>query len=366
MASKTNNTIRFNFIGALVTPKNGFITETDSKFGSGKTLRLNFGIKVGANTEFCGLMDYPKDTIYSVNTNNESINISWDDRNDPQVLSSIATYRKFRTNVGCEANEIKEFSTGYDFIQYLAENLSDCGGQLNVSGTLSVRYDNKGILRHNYNISSVWLRRPNEKGQLSLLVPLTYWKDCVDKSDFKSTGKITLNAYVLQYINKDEGNKYLPFSVVFDSTIYDQTIPAEKEKLDYKMKYVDCALKTPHAMLWDVRVVNGAPEVEFDESQLTEMQKLQIRLGEATLDDFRPRGQIYGTRVSELRLCKPVFRDDFKDGMADLGYKVSEFEDMVYAPAHDESIADMERSASASDAEPKSDTPEFQDDDELF
>ena len=366
MASKTTNTIRFNFIGTLVTPKNGFLTETDSKFGTGKTSRLNFGIKVGTNTEFCGLLDSPKDTIFSVDTDGDQMNIAWDDRTDPEVLAKIANYRKFRTNVGCEEGEIKEFAAGYDFIHYLANHLNDSGDQLNVSGTLSIRYDNKNTLRHNYNINSVWVRRPNEKGILGLLVPLTYWKDCVDKSDLKETGKITINGYVLQYINKEEGSKYLPISTVFDTTVYDMDNPNKKKAYEYKMPFVDIAKKTPHTMLWDVRVVNGAPEVEFDESQLTKMQRIQIELGEATLDDFRPRGQIYGSRISELRLCKPVFRDDFKDDMVDTGYKVSEFEDMIYTPTpKEESVADMEKSA-ASPTPKSDDAPPFEDDAELF
>ena len=193
-------------------------------------------------------------------------------------------------------------------------------------------------------------------------VPLTYWKDCIDKSDLKETGKININGYVLQFATKEEGDKFLPFSVVFDTTKYNMEIPKHKALYEYKMEFVDVKDKTPQTMLWDVRVVNGAQEVEFDESQLTKLQKMQIELGEATLDDFRPRGQIFGSRLSELRLNKPLAQGDFADGMVDTGYKLSEFEDMIAVPTKDETVADMEKSA----AKPDSAKPPFEDELELF
>lgn len=212
------------------------------------------------------------------------------------------------------------------------------------------------------DIQAVWYRRDTEKPQLAMSVPLTYWKDCVDKSDLKESGKIFINGYVSQYATKEEGGKFLPFCVVFDTTKYNMEIPKHKALYDFKMKFIDVKEKTPATMMWDVRVVNGAEEVDFDESQLTDLQKMQIELGDATLDDFRPRGQIYGSKVTELRLNKPMLRDDFADGMFDTGYKLSEFEDKIAVPAKDETVADMEKSA----AKPDSAKPPFEDDLELF
>lgn len=357
-----NNTIRFTFIGAPVIAKDGILDEIDSKRTDGKMYRLHFGIKVDTSTEFVGLLDYPRDTLKTVDADFNSIEVAWADREDPDVLAKVARSRLYRTNVGCEDGKIKSFLSGYDFIKYLADVLPGNDKDLTVTGTCKVRYDSKGILRRNYDIQAVWYRRDMEKSQLAMSVPLTYWKDCVDKSDLKETGKININGYVLQYATKEEGDKYLPFSVVFDTTKYNMEIPKHKALYEYKMEFVDVKDKTPQTMLWDIRVVNGAQEVEFDESQLTKLQKMQIELGEATLDDFRPRGQIFGSRLSELRLNKPLAQGDFADGMVDTGYKLSEFEDMIAVPTKDETVSDMEKSA----AKTEDTKPPFEDDLELF
>lgn len=357
-----NNTIRFTFIGAPVIAKDGILDEIDSKRTDGKMYRLHFGIKVDTSTEFVGLLDYPRDTLKTVDADFNPIEVTWADREDPDVLAKVARSRLYRTNVGCEDGKIKSFLSGYDFIKYLADVLPGNDKDLTVTGTCKVRYDSKGILRRNYDIQAVWYRRDTEKPQLAMSVPLTYWKDCVDKSDLKETGKININGYVLQFATKEEGDKYLPFSVVFDTTKYNMEIPKHKALYEYKMEFVDVKDKTPQTMLWDIRVVNGAQEVEFDESQLTKLQKMQIELGEATLDDFRPRGQIFGNRISELRLNKPLAQGDFADGMVDTGYKLSEFEDMIAVPTKDETVADMEKSA----AKTEDTKPPFEDDLELF
>lgn len=357
-----NNTIRFSFIGAPVIAKDGILDEIDSKRTGGKMYRLHFGIKVDTSTEFVGLLDYPRDTLKPVDADFNSFEVAWADREDPDVLAKVARSRLYRTNVGCEDGKIKSFISGYDFIKYLADVLPGNDKDLTVTGTCKVRYDNKGILRRNFDIQAVWYRRDTEKPQLAMSVPLTYWKDCVDKSDLKETGKIFINGYVSQYATKEEGDKFLPFCVVFDTTKYNMEIPKHKALYDFKMKFIDVKEKTPATMMWDVRVVNGAEEVDFDESQLTDLQKMQIELGDATLDDFRPRGQIYGSKVTELRLNKPMLRDDFADGMFDTGYKLSEFEDKIAVPAKDETVADMEKSA----AKPDSTKPPFEDDLELF
>ena len=84
---------------------------------------------------------------------------------------------------------------------------------------------------------------------------------------------------------------------------------------------------------------------------------MQIELGEATLDDFRPRGQIFGDRISELRFNEPYAKETYANGPVDTGYKVSEFENEIYVPTKDESIDDMERSSAKPKAKAKDDLP---------
>ena len=100
-------------------------------------------------------------------------------------------------------------------------------------------------------------------------------------------------------------------------------------------------------MNWQIAVVNGAEEVEFSEDTLSEQQKEQIELGISKLEDFR-KGPIFGQRVNELRLVKPILTGEFETcrTAAESEYTAREFEDEIWAPAADESVDDMMKGGS--------------------
>ena len=118
-------------------------------------------------------------------------------------------------------------------------------------------------------------------------------------------------------------------------------------------------------MIWEVVMLNGAEEVEFDESQLTKAQKEQIELGIRTLDDFKPKGAILGGRVNEYRLFDPKLTGDFAEGLVDTEMKESEFEEEIYRPAVDEKLDDVVEKAESKKEETKTEESTV-DDDDLF
>jgi hypothetical protein len=85
-------------------------------------------------------------------------------------------------------------------------------------------------------------------------------------------------------------------------------------------------------MKWTYTLKNGQEQIEFDESQLTPMQKRALRTGDGTLESMRPTSRIYGERISELRLYAPTLRDEFRDGPIDFG-DTNEVEDLIYKPS---------------------------------
>ena len=86
-------------------------------------------------------------------------------------------------------------------------------------------------------------------------------------------------------------------------------------------------------------------------SSLSEQQKEQIELGISKLEDFR-RGPIYGQRVNELRLVKPLLTGEFETckTAAESDFTAREFEDEIYTPVSDESVDDMVSGSSKSKA----------------
>ena len=157
----------------------------------------------------------------------------------------------------------------------------------------------------------------------------------------------------------------MPQRFVFNASKYDTENEKHQKLLDYKLKYIDINDKNMQHMIWEVVMLNGAEEVEFDESQLTKAQKEQIELGIRTLDDFKPKGTILGGRVNEYRLFDPKLTGDFADGLVDTEMKESEFEEMVYAPAVDEKLDDVVEKAESKKEETKAEES-IVDDDDLF
>lgn len=355
MARKT---ISFSFCGTPVIPKRGLITAGTTKSGN-DWLRMNLGIKAGNSTVFAGLYGNVRDTVYTMSTDNEPMEFSWGNRNDPDVVDKVAGYRKFRTNLASE--ETLSFVTEYDLIQYLQDVLPSYEGNIVVRGTIDLRYDPNGKLREDYNISSVWTASENDKPALMARADLYFAAKSLDKSALDETHRMYLDSYVMQYVNKDEGVKFFPYPVTL---LADESNDAARNKLAYTLTCIEHNKSTVQHMLFDLQIVDGADEIPFDESQLTKMQKMQIELGMKTLDDFRPAGSIRGQRTKETRILSPYCYSEFSDGMVDSGYKMSEFEEMIYSPAADENAGELEKAA-VSQTSPIKNEPALNED-ELF
>ena len=341
-----HNTIRFTFTGTPIIVKKTFLTEGETKNGN-KTLRINFGIKADSNVEFAGLFAVRYDPIRVFDGDNNAMDVPWENREDPTVIEKVPSRNLYRTNIGGEPGApAKCFISSYDFVEYLSNMLPDCKDDLTVTGRMIVRYDNKGVLRRNYNIESVWLRKEKEIAHLAVDIPLYYWKDCVDKSDLKKEGKVYVNGYVKQRVNevgKSSENKFFPLTMTFNTNIFNLEKPDHKAKYELRMKRIDTKAKNPEVLMWHARIVNGAPEVEFDESQLGELQRELIAAGEKTLEDFRPNATIRGEHIEEIRFFEPEANGEWGDGAVDSGYTVSEFEDLIYVPVKDETVEEMEK-----------------------
>lgn len=350
---------RFNFTGTVMFPKKDakrpFVKEMEKN--DRKMLSMNFGIKESDNNmAFVEAFDGEQETIKSKNADNENIEIKWKDRFDDEVVSSVASYRKTVVDLGEEFDGRHEFVTLYDAIVYLQENLPKYNGKVTVAGQM-VKEPYNGKYYDKFKIQSVYAVADDKKNRLLITADIYYNKDSVDKTDWKTEKKIIVDGYIQQYINKDEGNKFIPQQFVFNASKYDENNEKHKKLLDYKMKYIDISKKTMQHLLWECVMLNGAETVEFDESQLTKAQKEQIELGIRTLNDFRPAGSIFGDRVTEYRLFDPKLTGDFADGIVDAEMSASEFEDEIYVMASDEKMDDVMKKAEKKD-EPKEEKTE--------
>ena len=79
--------------------------------------------------------------------------------------------------------------------------------------------------------------------------------------------------------------------------------------------------------------INGSEEIPFDESCLTENQKEMIEFGLKTLDDFKPKGSIFGQRITKFFCIDVDARDDYADGYKVEQITSGEFSTEIFTPA---------------------------------
>lgn len=338
---------RFNFTGTVSFPKadtkRPFVKEME-KDGK-KMLSLNFGVKESDhNMAFVEAFDGEQKEILTMNADNEKISIPWGERFDENVIKTVASYKKTTVDLGEDFDGRKEFITMYDAINYIKENLPNYNGKVTVTGQMVKEFYN-GKYYDKFKLQNLYAVNEDKKNKLLLTADVYYNKSCVDKTDYKSEKIITVDGYIQQYINKDEGTKYIPQRFVFNATKYDENNERHRNLLDYKMKYVDVTSKNMQHMMWEIVMINGAEEVEFTIDQLTKNQREQVELGVRTLDDFKPKGNILGERINEYRFFEPKLIGDFADGLVDTEMKESEFEEEIYRPAIDEKLDDVVKKA---------------------
>lgn len=363
-------TPRFTFVGTPVIPKDKakrpFYKEFEKVDNRTKKKRsmisMTFGVKESdTNMAFVEAFDSVQDEILTMNSDNEKVSVAWEDRFDEDVISSIANYRKYTCNLGEEYGGQVEFITAYDLMQHLNQYLKDYPGRIAVTGQFTREwYAEKKIYTDRFRIQNVYAVTDTErKNRLGLVADVFYNKDSVDKSDFKENQKIYLNGYIEQYINKDEGTKMVPMQFVFSAAKYNMNNEQHKKLFDYKMSYIDVKNKKMVHIPWEMVLLRGAEEAEFNESMLTAKQKEQVELGLKTLEDFKPRGTIVGDKVNEYRLFDPRLMNGFEDGLVELEDSMDEFEERIHVPVQDETLEEAKEKSKKSKAK-EEDVPPFE------
>lgn len=374
---------RFNFVGNISIPKETskkplLSTKTieyvrNGKKNSMELTSLNFGIKESdTNMAFMEVSDSPRSIIKSKDTDNNDIEIDWDDRKDPDIVATVANYRKYIVNLGEEFDGRQEFLTQFDMIEFLAEKLPEYKGKILAVGDYQKTYS-KGKWYEKFRLQNLYAVEEDRKSRLGLTFDFYYNKDSIDKTDFKDEKKIYLDGYIKQYINKDEGSKYIPMQLVFNASKYDMENEKHKQLFDYKMLYMDIKNKNMCHLAWEVVLLRGAEAVDFTYDMLTPAQKMQVDLGVRELDDFKPKNGVLGDKVNEYRVFEPVLKDfgkgdDFSDGLVELDMKMSEFEDEIYVPnTVEEKLDETEDEPKKSAKKVDDDVPEADgQDDEAF
>lgn len=334
---------RFNFTGNL-----GFNSD-DSKnppIRVGKTKNGSEYQTLGAsvsseknNRGYVECFSMKTATVKTKNAEGNDMEVDFDDRFDEEFVSSARSKHIIRNG-----EERLEFVSPWDVVEYVKNHKSELNGKLvTITGNINKNIYN-GTISDRFQIRNIYiLDEESEKSKpgLTLTEEVYFNKDSIDTADWKEEKKLYINGYVETYINKEVGNKLVPRQLVFDCSRIDFENERHVKLVNYKLKQLNLALsdgkivnniksKKTYKALFSISYVNGAEEMEFDESMLTDNQREAIELGINTLDDFKPRSAVYGTKVTLYKIKGIELTGDYADGCIDTELSDSEFEEMLY------------------------------------
>lgn len=341
--------MRFNFIGEFGC-KDDYLRVGTTKNGANyKSLNASVASQKN-NRAFIELFGTEQSKIYSMDTNNQKIEIAWADRNDEDVMKSIAGYKK---NVIAIGDSRKEFVSSLDAINYISENIDVLkGSKVCITGQVNKNVYN-GKISDRFVIQNIYTTDDETKNQLKVVMEYFFNVDCFDFNDWDSKKRIVINGYTSNYMSDEKKNMFVPQEVIFDCSKIDWSNEKHVELVKYKLGLIGCDLvdnkpvcklnknKGFFSMMINCSYVNGAEEVEFNESMLTPTQKEAIEFGINTLDDFKPNGSAYGDRITTYKLTGFELKGNYEDGMRDAKISESDFKAEIYSIAEPEAIDDI-------------------------
>lgn len=344
---------RFSFIGEIdansLDARVPYYREIKSDKANGLGLNLVV-IAATNNRAFVEMAGFKNDVIKTYDPDGNELNIDWDDRFD--ATDKVANYKK---NVITLDGDRHEFVSEYDFIKFVIEHIDEikhkrftATGQLK-KNVYKGKISDKFVLQNLFEVKE----DDEKKNQLRVVSEFFYNAEGIDTADWKKEKKLYINGYTKEYIDKDNKAVYVPRSVTFNCSKVDFENEMHVKRVKFKLALLNLGLdedkitsKLKKSKYYAMSVVlsysNGAEEIEFDESSLTPNQRLSIELGMKKLDDFKPKGSIYGNRVVEYKLVDYNLNGDYADGAVTLDESASDFEDNIYV-VKTESLDDFEK-----------------------
>lgn len=345
--------MRFKFTGnahAVTDPssKGYFDRSGKSKNGDPYT-SVSFSVASTKNNRgYVEIFGMERDKIKTYTINDEQIEIDWEDRNSEGVLKTVRS----KNVMNFIKDERKEFIADLDVAEYIKDNIEELNGKkVVVTGQASRDFYNDKP-RDRFTIQSIFIADDDAKTGLKIYGDFFFTKDSIDTVDWKSEHKIYINGYTEEYISTKKKKMYVERTLVFDCSKVDWENEKHVAITNFRLaqiglKYEDGSIvntlksKKVYKTSAVISYIRGQEEIPFNESELTENQKTAIELGFKTIDDFKPKGSIYGNVKVEYKLVDFDIRDEFADGCVMLKEEIKDFEENIYVPSKAESEDDV-------------------------
>jgi len=320
------------------------------------------------NTVFAELFGMKSDTIHTMDSDNDKIDVSWEDRFDDEVVAKVANYKKNVINI---TDDRKEFVAAYDAVKYLVENVDKVKGQrIIITGQVN-KHVYQGKITDRFQIQNVYLATEDDKNGFKCTDMFYFSKDSFDTADWREEHKLIINGWIKTYIAEEKKNMYVPQTIIFDCSKVDWDNKKHRNRVNYILKQMKCNLtddnkikvsvgKTIYAIPVELTYFNGAQAEEITLEDLSPNQREAIELGIKELKDFA--SNVYGERITEFKLKDFDLTGDYSEGAVDTEIKLSELEEELFEPKKEEKLDDiMNKPTQAVDND---DTEEDDDDDD--
>lgn len=352
---------RFNFVGEIEIndkpdAKRPWIK--NGKTGTGANYKtLNLSVAQTKNCKaFVECFAMEQSVIKTYDTENSEIEISVKDRNDADVISSVANYRKKIVDLG--DGDRHEFIYDLDFVEFIESHIAEIKGKrFMITGQVSKNVYN-GTISDRFQIQNIYAVADDVKSKLQVSLDETWTTEDLDLANWKDEKKIYLNGKTLAYIDKKTlgeakgANRYVAQQLVLDCSKLDYSNEKHMQLLDFKLKQlglkrdgekITTTLKKNkiYALGINCAYFSGNQEVDFDESTLTPNQKMAIELGLNKLSDFAPAGGIYGERIVEYKIQNFNLRDKAENGCYDTELTSDEYEELWFTPVQEEKLEEV-------------------------
>lgn len=355
MAEKLFRNSKFTFIGELVEGKTLISDEKCGEKGW-KKKRMSIGIKNNENTQFLFMEDMYHPDINTVNMfdkNGNKFKVKKEETHSEKTMSQLPDWAKITIDLETDfekkkeytklffkkRNDLKkldeteddetkkelqskideydkqikelaqnrvEYGTMGDVIEFLGKAITIMKGKkVKVTGKVKCNYYNeRNTLR--YIPQTIEFVSDDIENKLSVNCDVFYTDESI--MDEPEEKKMYINGYLGETISKTD--TLIPQQFIINYEKIDETNEQHKKLLDYLKGTFEIEDETKlHKIGVELSVINGAEIVEFDESCLTPKQKMEVDLGFHDINYFRPKGNVYGERIQELR----VVTGDYKE-----------------------------------------------------
>lgn len=360
--------MRFNFVGKIeandLSSKVPYYKKIDGYDAHAINLTC---VAANNNRAFLEATGFKNNTFNIFDSEGKQIEVAWEDR----FREDIVKKSRMKNIISFLDGTREEFIQVYDLVSFVNENIDKIKGKrFVITGAVKKNvYKDKVLDR--FQIQNMYEIEEGDqrKNQLRVNGDFYFNKDSIDTADWKKEKKIYFNGYTLESWDKEHKNLYVSKQVIFDCHKADLENENHLERINFQLKQIGLAIDDNQAIVSKLKkgkyykiginlsYMNGSQAIEFDESQLTDNQRQLIALGLATLDELKPKGNIYGDRITSFFYKSFDLRGDYADGMVLVDD--SNFEDNIFIPmVSEESFANAMN-------KPEESAPQKEDDDNI-